>query len=78
MSNFFDHVRSMVLQSNSHWSTATETARVLQDHVLGILRGIEATSEVTVAAAAPGSLLGQIADLWLARVARGGSAPTAG
>jgi TolA-binding protein len=38
----------------------------------------KAAIEAAKAAAAPGSPLARIADLWLARVARGGSAPAAG
>jgi len=38
----------------------------------------KAAFQAAKAAAAPGSPLGQIADLWLARVARGSSAPAAG
>jgi tetratricopeptide (TPR) repeat protein len=38
----------------------------------------KAAFEAAKAAAAPGSPLARIADLWLARVARGGSAPAAG
>jgi hypothetical protein len=49
--SFFDHVRSVVLRSGAHWNTATDAARVLQDHVLGILRGIEAKADMTVAKA---------------------------
>jgi hypothetical protein len=45
---------------------------------LGKSEEAKAAFEAAKAALAPGSLLGQIADLWLARVARGGSAPAAG
>jgi TolA-binding protein len=45
---------------------------------LGKTEEAKAAFEAAKAAAAPGSPLGQIADLWLARVARGGSAPAAG
>lgn len=45
---------------------------------LGKADEAKAAFEAAKAAAAPGSPLGRIADLWLARVARGGSAPAAG
>jgi tetratricopeptide (TPR) repeat protein len=45
---------------------------------LGKTDEAKAAFEAAKAAAAPGSPLGHIADLWIARVARGGSAPPAG
>ena len=45
---------------------------------LGKTDEAKAAFEAAKAAAAPGSPLGHIADLWMARVARGGSAPAAG
>lgn len=45
---------------------------------LGKTDEARAAFEAAKAAAAPGSPLGRIADLWLARAARGGSAPAAG
>lgn len=45
---------------------------------LGKTDEAKAAFEAAKAAAAPGSPLGHIADLWIARAARGGSAPAAG